>query len=146
MDILHIERLLCYRRHFLCGLELHERSNWSFSDTTLCVYTASPYSAIWCTTTRDNKTHVPYDCTLVTKRWLYCQWCIIFIRTKLASYTTCCSVFSINRVHANIKTKGKNFFQKLTTSRDGPVKSTEARHGWNTRRLTCYRKIVVKKD
>ena len=39
-------------RHFLCCLELHERSNWratapdmhrSISDTTLCAYTASLY-------------------------------------------------------------------------------------------------------
>ena len=48
----HIERLLYYWRYSLCGLELHERSNWrattpdmlwSFSDTTLCANTPSPY-------------------------------------------------------------------------------------------------------
>ena len=50
MDVVHIERLFYYRRHSLCGLELHERSNWratapdihqSFSDTTLDAYTAN---------------------------------------------------------------------------------------------------------
>ena len=44
MDIQHIKRLLYYQRDSLCGLELHERSDWratapdthqSFSDTTL---------------------------------------------------------------------------------------------------------------
>ena len=52
MDILHIERLLYCQRHSLCALELHERSYWratapdtyqSFSDKTLCAYTASPH-------------------------------------------------------------------------------------------------------
>ena len=36
--------------------------------------------------------------------------------------------------------------KKLTTTRDGAVKSTETRQRWNTRRLFCYRNIVVKKD
>ena len=31
------------------------------------------YIAIWCATTHDNKTHVPYDCLLCTKRQLYSQ-------------------------------------------------------------------------
>ena len=53
MDVQHIERLLYYWRHSLCGLELHERSDWRatatdmhwlFFDTTL-LYTASPYTA-----------------------------------------------------------------------------------------------------
>ena len=52
MDIQHIKRLLYYQRHFLCVLELHERSHsratapdthLSFSDTTLCAYTVSLY-------------------------------------------------------------------------------------------------------
>ena len=52
MDVVHIERLLYYRRHSLSGLELHEKFDWratalgthqSFSDTKLRVYnTASP--------------------------------------------------------------------------------------------------------
>ena len=42
---------------------------------------------------------------------------------------------------------GVNFFsEKLTTSRDGPVKSTEQGRDENTRRLFLYRKFVVKKD
>ena len=52
MVIQHIEPLLYYRRHSLCGLKLHEISDWRamasdthqlFSDTTMCAYTASPY-------------------------------------------------------------------------------------------------------
>ena len=35
------------------------------------------YIAILCTTMHDNKTHVPYDCIIHTKRRLYCQRCII---------------------------------------------------------------------
>ena len=35
------------------------------------------YITIWCTTTHDNKTRVPYDCILNTKWRLYCQRCII---------------------------------------------------------------------
>ena len=44
-----------------------------------CVYIlqALIYIAIWCATTHDNKTHVPYDCILHTKWWLYCQRCIV---------------------------------------------------------------------
>ena len=46
----HIEQLFYYWRHSLCGFDLHERSDWramaqntqqSFSDKTLCAYTAS---------------------------------------------------------------------------------------------------------
>ena len=90
MDVPFIKRMLYYQRHSLCALELHERSYWramapdthqSFSDTTLCAYTASPhihmYIAIWCATTHDNRTHVPYDCILHTKWRLYCQQHII---------------------------------------------------------------------
>ena len=55
MDVLHIEQPLCYQRHCLCSLELHERSDWRatapdthqpFSDTTLCAYTASPVHSL----------------------------------------------------------------------------------------------------
>ena len=46
-----------------------------YSDTKLCAHIleACTYIAIWCATTHDNKTHVPYDCLLYTKRCLYCQ-------------------------------------------------------------------------
>ena len=49
-----------------------------FSDTN-CVHIlqACTYIAIWYATTHDNKTHVPYDCILHTKWWLYCQKCIV---------------------------------------------------------------------
>ena len=40
---------------------------------------ARKYIAIWCATTHDSKTHVPYVCILHTKRRLYCQQCIIFL-------------------------------------------------------------------
>ena len=52
----HIKRRLCDRRHSWCGLELQERSEWramdpdmrwSFSNTTLCVYTVSPYTLLF---------------------------------------------------------------------------------------------------
>ena len=52
MNVEHMKQLLYYQRHSLCGLQLHERSDWwtkapdrhwSFYDTTLCAYTASPY-------------------------------------------------------------------------------------------------------
>ena len=53
------------------------------------------YIPIWCTTTPDNKLtylmtayYIPNDGLLPT---MHC-----FRRTKLASYTACCSVFSIN--------------------------------------------------
>ena len=51
MDIQYIEQLLYYQRYSLRGLELHDKFNWidmaqdmhqSFSDTTLCLNTASP--------------------------------------------------------------------------------------------------------
>ena len=35
------------------------------------------YIVIYCATIHDNKTHVPYDCILHNKQWLYCQWCIV---------------------------------------------------------------------
>ena len=62
--------------------------------------TASPYIlyiTIWCTTIYDNKTHVAYDCTTYQTTALL-PTMHRFIRTKLASYTTHCSVFSINHV------------------------------------------------
>ena len=52
MDVPGIDWLLWYRTHSLCGLELRDRSNWSatapktqesFSNTSLCAYTVSPY-------------------------------------------------------------------------------------------------------
>ena len=78
MDSVHIERLLYYRRHSLCGLEFHERSDWRatvpdthqlFFDTTLCVRILQDhtYIAIWSATTHENKTHVLYDCISHTK-------------------------------------------------------------------------------
>ena len=85
-----IEQLLYYRRHSLCHLELHERSDWtamapdthwSLSDTTFCAYTeARTYIAIWCVTMHEPTTGH-------------------FITTMLATYTTHCSVFSVHHVH-----------------------------------------------
>ena len=40
----------------------------------------------------------------------------------------------------------KNFLQKLSTSRDGPVKSTQKGRDESTRKLSCWRKVMVKKD
>ena len=56
------------------------------------------YIAIWCTTIYDNKTHVTFDCILHTKQWGLLTTMRRFIRKKLASYTTCWSVFPINHV------------------------------------------------
>ena len=60
---------------------------------------AVSYITIWCATTHNNKTHILYDCILCTKWQLCCHPCIVFIRAKLASYTTQCSVFSISHGH-----------------------------------------------
>ena len=38
---------------------------------------AHTYITIWCAIMHDNKTHVPHDCILHTKQWLYCQQCIV---------------------------------------------------------------------
>ena len=87
------------------NIKLHEISDckgtaadthWSFSDTILCAYV---HVHRYChANTHDNKNHIP--CIwLHTKRWLYSkERCIVFVRTKLASYNTRCSAFSINRV------------------------------------------------
>ena len=50
-------------------LESHmaQDTHRSFADTSVCILQACTYIAIWCASTRDNKTHVPYDCTLHTK-------------------------------------------------------------------------------
>ena len=76
MDVQHIERLLYYWRHSLCGLELHERFDWraaggerggqthvswSLIQHFVCILQARTYIAVWCSATHDNKTHVPYD-------------------------------------------------------------------------------------
>ena len=40
-----------------------------FSDTKcVCILPARTYIAIWCATTPDNKSHVPYDCIPHNKR------------------------------------------------------------------------------
>ena len=113
MDVLHIEQLLYCRRHFLCGLELHEIPDrramatdtyQSFSDTTLCAYNASPCiqrylvrSYPWQQNSRTLWLHTTHQTTAL----LPTMQC--FIRTNLASYATRCSVFSIKHVYANIK-------------------------------------------
>ena len=72
----------------LYGLELHDRSEWRATAPDMhcghslrqhCVHMLQTctYIAIWCATMHDNKTHIPYDCILHTKWWLYCQQCII---------------------------------------------------------------------
>ena len=102
-DIEHMKRLLCYRRHSLCGLELHERSDWratapdmhrSFSDTTLCAYTASPYihrymvhNYAWQQNSRTLLLHTTHQMMALLPMFHS------FLRTKLASYCTRSSVF-----------------------------------------------------
>ena len=41
---------------------------------------------------------------------------------------------------------GKIFLQKFATSRDKPVKVQKEDEDENTRRLFCYKKIIVKKE
>ena len=71
MGIQHIERLLCYWRHSLCGLELNERLTGELWPQTrighsviqhcVGILQAHTYIAVWCATVHDNKTHTPYD-------------------------------------------------------------------------------------
>ena len=107
VDIQHIEQLLYHRRHSLCYSDLHQRSNWrataqdthqSFSDMTLCAYTASPYihrylihNYAWQQNSRTCTlwVHTTYPTTVLLPTMH------LFIRTKSASYTTHCSASSI---------------------------------------------------
>ena len=105
MDVVHIEQLLDYWRHSLYGLELHKRFDckaratdllWLLSDTTLCVYTASRYIHCYlvCNYTWQQNSHTLWlHTTHQTTALLQMMHC--FIRTKLASHTTRCSVFSV---------------------------------------------------
>ena len=44
----------------------------------VCVYCKPIYTSLFgAQTTHDKLTHVPYDCILHTKRWPYCQRCIV---------------------------------------------------------------------
>ena len=104
MNILHIEQLLRYQRHCSCALDLHERSDWramapdkqqSFSDATLCAYTANQYTHCylvsnyaWQQNSRALWLHTTHQMTALLTM-MHC-----FIRAKLASYTTHCSVFN----------------------------------------------------
>ena len=61
---------------------------------------AHTYIAIWYVGTHDNKTHIPNDWLHTTHQTtVFLLMMHHFIRTKLASYNTHCSVFSINCVH-----------------------------------------------
>ena len=65
MDVQHIKWLLYYQAHFLCGLQLQERSNWrataqtpigcSLIPTCVRILQALIYIAIWCATACDPK-------------------------------------------------------------------------------------------
>ena len=133
MDVLHIERLLYYRRHSLCDLELHEWSDWRamggsvgwgggpdthwlFSGTTLCAYTVSPYIYLylvcnyaWQQKSRTLWLHTTHQMTALLPNMFH------FIRTKLASYTTCSSVFQLI-MYANIKISKKYYCIYFFTS------------------------------
>ena len=57
----------------------------------------------------------------------------------------CCQLSKITHIH--IYTRSKKFSVKIkSASRDGPEKSTEKGTDENTGRLSCCRKVVVKKD
>ena len=64
---------MCFVRFFLCGLELHERSDWRATAPNThrghslikhCVHILQACTdiTIWCTTVHDNKSHIAYDC------------------------------------------------------------------------------------
>ena len=74
-------------------------THWSFSDLH-CVHILQAHTNIGIryTTMHDNKTHVPDDCMLRMKTKPLLSTMHHFIRTKLASYSTHCNVFSINCV------------------------------------------------
>ena len=62
----------------------------------VCILQAHTCIVIWCATTRDNKTHVVYDCTPNVHQMMALLPMILhFIRTKFASYTIHRSVFPI---------------------------------------------------
>ena len=77
---------LLLKTFFVWFRELLERFYWRatasdtiqlFSGAMLCALQACTYITIWCPTTHDNKTHIPYECMLHTKLWLYCQQRIV---------------------------------------------------------------------
>ena len=97
MDVLHIEQLLYYQRHSLCGLELHEIFDWRAMTPDIhrgnsliqCCLTANPYTyihAIWYATAHDSKTHIAYNCT-THQTMVLLPMIHHFIRTSLASYS-----------------------------------------------------------
>ena len=112
MDILHIEWLLYYVRHFLSCLKLHVICYWrvTFPDmhhgrslmqryraytvmAYISLFGAQLYRYAW----QQNSCNL---WLLTTHQTMALQPMIqSFIRTKLARYITCCSAFPINRVH-----------------------------------------------
>ena len=109
MDVQRIEWLLYYQTHSLCDLKLQERSNWramapdthwSFSDTKFYAYNASLYitSLYGAQLCMAKNSHILWQYT-THQMTAFLAMMHHFIRTKLASYTTCCSVFSLIGVH-----------------------------------------------
>ena len=80
----------------------------SFSDTTLCAFTASLYIHLYLMcyyawhTMYGNKTCIPYDGLLHTKGLLYCQQCIVLLEQSWPA-TLHVAVFFQLIVYANIK-------------------------------------------
>ena len=64
MDVLHIKRLLYYQRHFLSGLELHERSDWRATATD---------------------THQLYSDTICSS--LYIHWYIFGVQLRMTTHS-----------------------------------------------------------
>ena len=166
MDNLCIERPLYYWRLPLCGLELHERSDWRWALVILwhnivCTYCKPIYTSLFGGQLRDNKTHVPYNRILHTKRRLYCLWCIIlYEQSWLATLPVeCLFNWSLMLILKLLRGTGillyefaakqqikehelgvNTFLYKLSTSRDGRVKSTETRKGWKHKKATVLQK------
>ena len=120
VNVLHIEQLLCYRRQSLYGFELHEKLDWrvtspdmhrSFSDKILLAYTAGLYTCIslfgvqiysWQQNSRASCLHATHQTTALLPKTC------IFIRTRLATFRTSFSVFSVI-VYANIRITNMNY-------------------------------------
>ena len=117
MDVVRIKGLLHCQKHVLCGVELHERSDWrtrfldihwSFLSYSFLSIHCKPYTQlyipIWCTTTHKQQNsrwlwlHTTYQ-TMALLSMMHHS-----VRTNLPGYTTCHSVFPNSRfMYDNIK-------------------------------------------
>ena len=69
-----------YKKHWTWDLWPQTCISHSLIQHCVFILQAYRYIAIWRSSMHDNKTHIPYDCTLHTKPHRYCHQCIVFIR------------------------------------------------------------------